>query len=175
MSDCGEGIKKSQKRAPYLDQINLVKGFITPRLLDIKDRDDVLMVEIPQQLHLAQRPQAEHGMIEWGDLLDGNLLSGGLVDGGTIRDGQTLPRLRPSAPPRLIAYHTTPYAPSPTTSWMSYCSLTLKDIFRAPPFCALLMVADCLELAGLSSMRQTADSASWQLLSRMLQLAESKK
>jgi hypothetical protein len=29
-------------------------------------------------------------------------------------------------------YHTTPYAPSPTTSWMSYCSLTLKDILRDP-------------------------------------------
>lgn len=27
-------------------------------------------------------------------------------------------------------YQTTPYAPSPTTSWISYCSLTLKEILR---------------------------------------------
>lgn len=31
------------------------------------------------------------------------------------------------------AYQTTPYAPSPTTSWMSYCSDTLKEIFRELP------------------------------------------
>jgi hypothetical protein len=31
------------------------------------------------------------------------------------------------------AHHTTPYAPSPTTSWMSYCSDTLKDIFLELP------------------------------------------
>jgi hypothetical protein len=31
------------------------------------------------------------------------------------------------------AHHTTPYAPSPTTSWMSYCSETLKDIFLELP------------------------------------------
>jgi hypothetical protein len=30
------------------------------------------------------------------------------------------------------AEQTTPYAPSPTTSWMSYCSLTLKEILREP-------------------------------------------
>jgi hypothetical protein len=29
------------------------------------------------------------------------------------------------------SYQTTPYAPSPTTSWMSYCSETLKEILRA--------------------------------------------
>ena len=32
-----------------------------------------------------------------------------------------------------MAEHTTPYAPSPTTSWMSYCSETLKEIFLEPP------------------------------------------
>ena len=28
------------------------------------------------------------------------------------------------------SHQTTPYAPSPTTSWMSYCSLTLNEILR---------------------------------------------
>jgi hypothetical protein len=34
---------------------------------------------------------------------------------------------------RKTAHHTTPYAPSPTTSWMSYCSETLKEIFLEFP------------------------------------------
>lgn len=29
-------------------------------------------------------------------------------------------------------HQTTPYAPSPTTSWISYCSLTLNEILREP-------------------------------------------
>lgn len=40
-----------------------------------------------------------------------------------------------------VAYHTTPYAPSPTTSWMSYCSETLKEIFLELPLPAGGMVA----------------------------------
>lgn len=63
-----------------LDEIDLVKGVVAPGLLDVEDRDDVLVVEVAQQLHLAQRPQAEHGVVEGGDLLDGDLLPGGLVD-----------------------------------------------------------------------------------------------
>ncbi|KAJ5061743.1 hypothetical protein J3E74DRAFT_329912 [Bipolaris maydis] len=39
------------------------------------------------------------------------------------------------------AEHTTPYAPSPTTSWMSYCSETLKEIFLELPLPAGGMVA----------------------------------
>src|SRR5512142_2208534 len=31
-----------------------------------------------------------------------------------------------------VTHQTTPYAPSPTTSWISYCSLTLKEILRDP-------------------------------------------
>jgi hypothetical protein len=37
------------------------------------------VVEVPKQLHLAQRPQAEHGVVEGCDLLDGDLLAGRLV------------------------------------------------------------------------------------------------
>ena len=40
------------------------------------------MVKVSEQLHLAQRPEAEHGVIERRDLLDGYFLAGGLVDGG---------------------------------------------------------------------------------------------
>jgi hypothetical protein len=60
----------------YLDEINLSECFIAPRLLDIKNRDDIFVVEVPEQLHLTQGSQAEHGVVEGGDLLDGNFLSG---------------------------------------------------------------------------------------------------
>jgi hypothetical protein len=47
-------------RATHLDQVNLRKRIIAPGLLDIKDTDDVLMVEVPKELHLTQSSQAEH-------------------------------------------------------------------------------------------------------------------
>jgi hypothetical protein len=37
------------------------------------------VVEVPQQLHLTQRPQTEHGVVEGCDLLDGDLLARRLV------------------------------------------------------------------------------------------------
>jgi hypothetical protein len=40
------------------------------------------VIEIPQQLHLAQRPQAEHGVVEGSNFLDGDFLPGGLMDCG---------------------------------------------------------------------------------------------
>jgi len=43
------------------------------------------MVEISKELHLTKSSQAEHGMIEWGNLLYGDLLSGWLVEGGAMR------------------------------------------------------------------------------------------
>lgn len=115
----------------HLDQIHLVEGLIAPWLLDIEDADDVLVVEVAQELHLTKSPQAEHGVVKRRDLLDGHLLAGGLVyrgavelisNGGLVRKGCA----------RMRTYQTTPYAPSPTTSWMSYCSLTLKEILREP-------------------------------------------
>lgn len=70
-------------------------------------------------------------MIEGGDLLDGHLLARRLVNGGAGRAVSNMPSIiwRKS---RKETYQTTPYAPSPTTSWMSYCSLTLKEILRDP-------------------------------------------
>jgi hypothetical protein len=63
----------------YLDEIHLRKCVVASGLLDIKNGDDIFMVEVPQQLHLAQSSQAEHGVIEWSNLLDRNLLSAGFV------------------------------------------------------------------------------------------------
>lgn len=37
------------------------------------------MVEVAEQLHLAQGPETEHGVIKRGDLLDRDLLAGRLV------------------------------------------------------------------------------------------------
>jgi hypothetical protein len=50
--------------------------------LDIQNGDDVLVVKVAQQLHLAQCPKAEHRVVEGGNLFDGNLLAGRLVNGG---------------------------------------------------------------------------------------------
>lgn len=68
----------------HLDEIDLGKCLIVARLLDVEDGDDVLMVEVPQQLHLSQRSQTEHGMVERCDLLDSHFLTGGLVQRGAV-------------------------------------------------------------------------------------------
>jgi hypothetical protein len=70
----------------YLNQIDLCERFITSGLLDIKNGDDVLMIEVSQQLHLTQGTQAEHGVVEWGNLLDRNLLARRLVQGRAVED-----------------------------------------------------------------------------------------
>jgi len=63
-----------------LDEINFSECFIAPWLLDVKNRDNVFVVEVPEQLHLAQGSQAEHGMVKGSDLLDSNLLPGGFME-----------------------------------------------------------------------------------------------
>jgi hypothetical protein len=37
----------------YLDQINFGKGLVRSRLLDIEDRDDVLVVKVSKELHFS--------------------------------------------------------------------------------------------------------------------------
>ena len=59
----------------YLNEVDLCEAIITTRSLNIENRDDVLMVEISQQLHLSQSSQAKHGVIERGDFLDGDFLA----------------------------------------------------------------------------------------------------
>jgi hypothetical protein len=69
---CGTWVAKLRA---YLNQVNLGKRIIVPRLLDVQNADNVLVVEVSQQLHLTQRSEAEHAMIERGNLFDGHLLS----------------------------------------------------------------------------------------------------
>ena len=122
----------------HLDEVDLGECLVVARLLDVEDRDDVLVVEVPQQLHLSQCSQTEHGVVEWCNLLDSHLLAGRLVQRRADRQLAT-------AFSQSIGYHstyqTTPYAPSPTTSWMSYCSDTLKEIFLELPLPAGGMTA----------------------------------
>lgn len=70
------GIREAES---YLDQVHLVEAVIATRLLDVENRNDILMVEVPEELHLTQRSETEHGVVEWSDLLDGNLLARGLM------------------------------------------------------------------------------------------------
>ena len=39
-----------------LDEVNFGKGIVIARLLNIKNRNDVLMVEVAKELHLSQGP-----------------------------------------------------------------------------------------------------------------------
>ena len=59
----------------YLNQVDFGERFIISGLLNVKNRDDVLVVEVSEELHLTKCTQAEHGVIEGGDLLDCDLLS----------------------------------------------------------------------------------------------------
>jgi hypothetical protein len=86
-----------------LNEVNLGEGIQTARLLDVQNGDDVLMVEVAQQLHFTQRPQAEHGMVKGRNLLDGDFLARGLVDSRTFAPNQCRSQL-----PNEITYQTTP-------------------------------------------------------------------
>ena len=59
----------------YLDQIHLSEALVVPRLLDVENGDDVLVIKVAEQLHLSQCSQAEHGVVKGCDLLDGDLLA----------------------------------------------------------------------------------------------------
>lgn len=113
----------------YLDEVDLSEGLVVSRLLDVENGNDVLVVEVPKQLHLTQRPQTEHGVVEGRDLLDGDLLARGLVQRRAVEGSAKLELGHDGG----RTYATTPYAPSPTTSWISYCSDTLKEIFLELP------------------------------------------
>ena len=59
----------------YLDEVDFCEAFVVAGFLYVEDRNDVLMVEVPQEFHFSQCTQAEHGVIEWGDLLDSHFLA----------------------------------------------------------------------------------------------------
>ena len=62
-----------------LHEINLSKLLDRRRLKYIEYADDVLVVEVPQELDLAECAQAEHRVIEGRDALDGYFALGGYV------------------------------------------------------------------------------------------------
>jgi len=64
-----------------LNQVNFTEALIASWLLNVQDRNDVLMIEVTKQLHLTQGSQTEHGMIKRSDLLDSDLLTRRLMKG----------------------------------------------------------------------------------------------
>lgn len=66
----------------HLNQIHFIEALVVAGSLNIQDGDNVLVVEVAQELHLAECSQAKHGVVEWGNFFDGNLLARRLVDGG---------------------------------------------------------------------------------------------
>ena len=79
MSSCGVLEKRlaagMAAGGAYLDEVDLGEGLVVAGLLDVQDGNNVLVVEVSQQLHLTECSQAEHGVVEGGDLLDGDLLA----------------------------------------------------------------------------------------------------
>lgn len=97
--------------ATYLYEINLVERVIAPRLLDIENGNDVLVVEVTQELHLSQGSEAEHGVVEWSDLLDCHFLARGLVNGRAAVGESVIsncPSMRRATGGDSPAYQTTP-------------------------------------------------------------------
>jgi len=69
----------------FLHEVNLPEIIEIGGSQNVENRDDVLVMEVTQQLYLAQRPQAKHGVIKGGDTLDRNLSLGGYVYGRTVQ------------------------------------------------------------------------------------------
>lgn len=68
-----------------LDKIHLRKRFVVAGLLDVKNADDVLMVKVPEKLHLAKRSETEHAVVEGRNFLYGNLVARWLVKSRTVK------------------------------------------------------------------------------------------
>ena len=62
-------------RETNLNKVDLVEALVAPGLLDVEDRDDVFMVEVPEKLHFAKGSETEHGVVEGSNLLDGDFLA----------------------------------------------------------------------------------------------------
>ena len=65
-----------------LHEVNLFEVIETGGSQNVENGDDVLVMEVAQQLYLAQCPQAEHRVIKGGDTLDRNFSLGRCMDGG---------------------------------------------------------------------------------------------
>ena len=58
-----------------LDEVDFLKVVEGCGSEDVKDGNDVLVVEMAEELDFAERPEAEHGVIERRNLLDRNFLT----------------------------------------------------------------------------------------------------
>jgi hypothetical protein len=47
-------VMKGKVRGTNLDEVDFGKGLQAARLLDVEDRNDVLVVKVSEQLHLAK-------------------------------------------------------------------------------------------------------------------------
>ena len=72
---------RSSVRFSHLDEIHLGESLVVAGFLNVKDGNDIFMIEVAQKFHLSQCAEAEHGVVEWSDLLDGDFLARGLVKG----------------------------------------------------------------------------------------------
>ena len=63
-----------------LNEVHFTEFFERRRVKDVEDGDDVFVVEVTEEFDFAEGAEAEHGMIERGDLLDCNLAPAGSMD-----------------------------------------------------------------------------------------------
>jgi len=68
----------------YLDEIDFGETRVVAWFLDVENGNDVLVVEVAEELHFAESAQAEHGVIEGGDLFDCDFLARGLVESRAV-------------------------------------------------------------------------------------------
>lgn len=66
-----------------MDEIDFREGLIISGFLNIEDGNDVLVVEVPEELHFSEGSETEHGVVKGGDLFNGDLLSRGFVESRT--------------------------------------------------------------------------------------------
>jgi len=109
----------------YLNEIDLIEAVVAAGFLDIKDGYDVLVVEVPQQLHLSKSSQTEHGMIEGCNLLDRDLLA------RRFMDGRAVVRVFVSPGPRFIFGRAPHWKISPDNSISSLSDNILNVILLA--------------------------------------------
>jgi len=68
----------------FLYKVNFLEIIEAGGSQNVENRDDVFVMEVAQQLYLAQCSQAEHGVIKGGDTLDRDLPLGRDVYSGTV-------------------------------------------------------------------------------------------
>nr|GAT50808.1 predicted protein [Mycena chlorophos] len=85
-----------------LDQVDLCELGDGWRAEDVEDCDDVFVVEVAEELNLAEGAETEHGVVEGGYALDGDLAASGVVDG---RHDDAIGALADNVEDRVLAAH----------------------------------------------------------------------